>query len=109
MTVIENVYIIYLDILWILVFKIWLYLGIYIFVLETVNLKLCDENYVQKYVCVNLTTKTSKYWVDVSQIFSSVFPQRSFEPTFEKIEAHFFSEIFSRDLEKFIFFVWDRN
>jgi hypothetical protein len=38
-----------------------------------------------------------------------VFPQLSFEPTFEKIKAHFFSEIFSRDLEKFIFFVWGRN
>jgi hypothetical protein len=27
--------------------------------------------------------------------------QLSFESTFAKIEAHFFSEIFSRDLEKF--------
>jgi hypothetical protein len=32
-----------------------------------------------------------------------VFHWLFFEPTFEKIEAHFFSEIFSRDLEKFIF------
>jgi hypothetical protein len=35
-----------------------------------------------------------------------VFSQLSFESTFEKIEAHFFSEISPRDLEKFIFFGW---
>jgi hypothetical protein len=59
-------------------------------------------------VCVNLTTQTSKYRVDVSQLSLQLL-QLSFEPTFEKIEAHFFSEIVSRDLEKLIFFVWGRN
>jgi hypothetical protein len=45
----------------------------------------------------------------IKPTFSSVFRWLSFEPTFEKIEAHFFSKKFSRDLEKFIFFVWGRN
>ena len=33
----------------------------------------------------------------------------SFEPTFEKNEAHFFSEIFSCDLEKLVFRILTRN
>jgi hypothetical protein len=45
--------------------------------------------------------------------FSSVFPQLCFEPTFDTIEAHFFSEIFPRDLEKFIFLfgveIWQKR
>jgi hypothetical protein len=59
-------------------------------------------------VCVNLTTKTSKYRVDVSQLSFQCLPSFLLS-LFEKIEAHFLSEFFPRDLEKFIFRVWGRN
>jgi hypothetical protein len=47
-------------------------------------------------VCVNLTTETSKYRVDVSQLSLPCF-------------SSFLLSLLSRDLEKFIFWVWGRN
>jgi hypothetical protein len=58
-------------------------------------------------VCLNLITKTSKYRLEPT--FLSVFHLLSFEPTFEKIEALFFSEIFFENEQKIIFRVLAGN
>jgi hypothetical protein len=60
-------------------------------------------------VCANLTTKTSTYRVDVSQLSLQCLFSFLLSLLSKKIDAHFVSEIFPRDLEKFIFFVRGRN
>ena len=60
-------------------------------------------------VCFNLTTKTSKYHLNVSQVSDQCFRGFRVWANFQKNRSTFFFEIFLRDLLKFIFWVLSRN